>query len=156
MSVSISSFASGDTVEAMRTPVRAVPPTVERWASRARWLRWLDAVAAWLVVWPFLALLLESATALTSAVAALAPVVLGALARPLRLRWRPVSALVSLSVSRGLRPGDHAWYVRPDRVEPVIVTARRRLRLVVAHPDQGPAEGLEVRRTRVLVVPPAR
>jgi len=140
---------------AMRTPVRTVPPTVERWASRARWLRWLDALAAWLVVWPVVALLAENATAMTSAVAGMVLVGLGALARPLRLRWRPISAVVSLSASRGLRPGDHAWYVRPDRVEPVIVTARRRLRLVVAHPDQGPAEGLEVRRTRVLVVPPS-
>jgi hypothetical protein len=40
----------------------------------------------------------------------------------------------------------------PGRAEAVIVTARRRLRLVVARPDQGPAEGIEVRRTRVLVL----
>jgi hypothetical protein len=63
--------------------------------------------------------------------------------------------LISLSVSRALRPGDRAWLVLPRHVEPVIVTARRGLRLVVARPDQG-AEGMEVRRTRVLVVPPAR
>jgi hypothetical protein len=79
---------------------------------------------------------------------------LAALVGPLRRRWRPLGGLISLSVSRALRPGDRAWLVLPRHVEPVIVTARRGLRLVVARPDQG-AEGMEVRRTRVLVVPPA-
>lgn len=140
----------------MRAPIRTVPPTVERWASRARWLRWADALAAWLLIWPFLALLVEDATAGATAVAASVLVGGAAFLRPLRLRWRPVSALVFLSVSRDLRPGDRAWLVLAGYVEPVIVTARRRRRLVVARPDQGPAEGLEIRRTRVLVVPPAR
>ncbi len=80
---------------------------------------------------------------------------LAALAGPVRRRWRPIGALVSLSVSRALRPGDRAWLVLPRHIEPVIVTARRRLRLVVARPDQGSTEGMEVRRTRVFVVPPA-
>ena len=123
--------------------------------SRARWLRWLDFLAAAVAVWPFTALVLDS-TALASFAAALALVGGAACARPLRARWRPVSAFVSLSVSRDLRPGDRAWLVLPDHVEGVIVTARRRLRLVVAHPDQGPAEGVEVRRTRVPVVPAPR
>jgi len=140
----------------MRTPVRSLPPTVERWISRARWLRWLDALVAWLVVWLFLALWLEHATLVALPVAALALVGLAALAHPVRRRWRPVSALVSLSVSRRLKPGDRAWLVLSEHIEPVIVTARRRLRLVVARPDQGPTEGLEVRRTRVVIVPPAR
>jgi hypothetical protein len=139
----------------MRTPVRSLPPSVERWASRALWLRWLDVLAAWLVVWGLLALVAEGMPAPASAVAALALVGLASLASPLRRRWRPIRALVSLSVSRGLRPGDRAWLVLPRHIEPVIVTARRRLRLVVARPDQGAAEGMEVRRTRVLVVPPA-
>ena len=139
----------------MRTPVRSLPPSVERWASRALWLQWLDALAAWLVVWGVLALVAERMPAPASAVAALALVGLASLAAPLRRRWRPIRALVSLSVSRGLRPGDRAWLVLPRHIEPVIVTARRRLRLVVARPDQGAAEGMEVRRTRVLVVPPA-
>jgi hypothetical protein len=136
----------------MRTPVRTVPPAVERWASRAPYLRWLDALAGSALVWPFVALALETTAALSALVAA---VLVGAASSlwPLRARWRPVSALLALSVSRGLRPGDRAWYVLPDRVEPVIVTARRRLRLVVARPEQEPAEGIEVRRTRVLVVP---
>ena len=137
----------------MRTPVRSLPPGVERWASRAAWLSWLDALAAWLVVWGVLALVLENAPAVPTAIAALVLVGLASFASPLRRRWRPVRALVSLSVSRALKPGDRAWLVLPRHIEPVIVTARRRLRLVVARPDQGSAEGMEVRRTRVLVVP---
>jgi hypothetical protein len=139
----------------MRAPVRSLPPSVQRWASRARWLAWLDALLAWLGVWGLLAALSETAPAGASAVAALVLVGVAALARPLRRRWRPIRALVSLSVSRALRPGDRAWLVLPRHIEPVIVTARRRLRLVVARPDQGSAEGMEVRRTRVLVVPPS-
>jgi hypothetical protein len=140
----------------MRTPVRSLPPTVERWASRARWLRWLEALGAWFLVWLFLALWLENATPVALAMAALALVSVAALAHPVRRRWRPVSALLSVFVSRGLRPGDRAWLILPERIEPVIVTARRRLRLIVARPDQGPTEGLEVRRTRVFVVPDVR
>ena len=51
-----------------------------------------------------------------------------------------------------LAAGDRAWYVRPDGPELVIVTARRGLRLTVAVPGRGAAEGLSVRRTRVLVL----
>ena len=140
----------------MRSPVRFLPANVERWASRARWLRTLDALVAGLVAWGLLSLGLEQVTPLVSAIAAAVLVGLVALARPVRRRWRPLSALVLLSVSRGLRPGGRAWLVLAERVEPVIVTARRRLRLVVAYPDQGPSEGLEIRRTRVLVVPRRR
>lgn len=129
--------------------------TVERWASRARWLRALDLVAAAVIVWPFTALTLDG-SATGSAVIAVMVAGGAALAGPLRLRWRPVSALVSLSVSRALRPGDLAWCIFPERVERVIVTARRGRRLVVARPGQGATEGLEVRRTRVLVVPAER
>ena len=136
----------------MRSPVRAVPPNVERAAARAGWLRALDAVLAWLLAWAAVAAVLETATASTSATIAVLTVVVVALVAPLRRGWRPVSALVSLSVSRPLRPGDHAWLVLPERVEPVIVTARRGLRLVVATPHQG-SEGVSVRRTRILVVP---
>lgn len=136
----------------MRSPVRPLPPNVGRWVSRARWLRWLDALAAWLLIWAGLALLQRAATA--AAIVASVLVGLAALVGPVRRRWRPLGAPISLSVSRALRPGDRAWLVLPRHVEPVIVTARRGLRLVVAGPDQG-AEGMEVRRTRVLVVPPA-
>lgn len=136
----------------MRTPVRAVAPSLERWTFRARWLRPLDVLGACALAWPLMALALD-ATALSSAIATLACVGVAALFPAVRLRWRPVSAAICLWVSRGLRPGDRGWYVLPDRVEPIIVTARRRRRLVVAGPDQEPAEGLEVRRTRILVVP---
>ena len=138
----------------MRTPVRSLPPSIQRWASLAQWLGWLDAAAAWLGVWGLLALLAEKTPAVATAVVALVLVGLAALAGPVRRRWRPIRALVSLSVSRPLKPGDRAWLVLPGHIEPVIVTARRRLRLVVARPDQSAAEGMEVRRTRVLVVPP--
>jgi hypothetical protein len=139
----------------MRSPVRPLPPNVDRWVSRARWLRWLDALAAWLLVWAGLALAQRTAPPTATAIVAAVLVGLAALIVPLRRRWRPLGAPISLSVSRALRPGDRAWLVLPRHVEPVIVTARRGLRLVVARPDQG-AEGMEVRRTRVLVVPPAR
>ena len=138
----------------MRSPVRPLPPNVDRWVSRARWLRWLDALAAWLLVWAGLALAQRTAPLAATAMVAALLVGLAAFVGPLRRRWRPLGALISLSVSRALRPGDRAWLVLPRHVEPVIVTARRGLRLVVARPDQG-AEGMEVRRTRVLVVPPA-
>lgn len=138
----------------MRSPVRPLPPNVDRWVSRARWLRWLDALAAWLLVWAVLALAQRTAPPAATAIVAVVIVALAAFIAPLRRRWRPLGALISLSVSRALRPGDRAWLVLPRHVEPVIVTARRGLRLVVARPDQG-AEGMEVRRTRVLVVPPA-
>jgi hypothetical protein len=139
--------------QTMRSPVRALPPGVERWVWRARWLGWLEALAVAVVVWPLLALWLADLPPLASAILALGLVGLAALVPALRRRWRPIRALVSLSASRGLRPGDHAWLLLPDYIEPVIVTARRRLRLVVARSGQGPTEGLEVRRTRVLVVP---
>jgi hypothetical protein len=136
----------------MRSPVRSVPPNVERAAARGRWLRWVDALLTWLVAWGGVTLAWENATASATAIVALLAVALAALPGPIRRRWRPVSALVSLSVSRRLKPGDHAWLVLPERIEPVIVTARRGVRLVVASPRQG-SEGLAVRRTRILVVP---
>ena len=103
-----------------------------------------------------LALGLAGVSPIALAVTSVVLVGLAAFVGPLRRRWRPISALVALSVSRDVKPGDRAWLVLPDRAEPVIVTARRRRRLVVARPDQGPSEGLEIRRTRVLVVPSRR
>jgi hypothetical protein len=137
----------------MRSPVRSLPPHVERWASRARWLGWLEALAAWVAGWGLLALLFGDAPPSASAFVALVLVGLAMLASPLRRRWRPLRALVALSISRRLKPGDRAWLVLPGHVEAVVVTARRRRRLVVARPGQGPTEGIEVRRTRVLVIP---
>ncbi len=122
----------------MRSPLRPLPAAVARWAIAARLLRWLDALVAWLVVW-------------TGAVVVLPH--LGALALPLRARWRPASGVVGLVVSARLAPGAEAWYVRPGGAERVLVTARHRTRVVIARLDGSGAEGLSVRRTRVLLVP---
>jgi hypothetical protein len=135
----------------MRTPIRPLPDAVERWASRVRYLRWLDALLAWLALWALLGFALPLPLQAQAVLATVALSLL-ALVPPLRLRWRPVTAAVGIRLSRSLRPGDRAWYVVSGRAEGVIVTARRRLRVVVARPGQGPAEGLEVRRTRVLLL----
>src|SRR5215813_11454972 len=114
----------------MRSPLRPVPAAVERWTTAVRVLRWLDALAAWLVLWG-----------------------IAALVRPLRTRWRPLSGAVALVKSARLAPGDHAWYVRPGRAERVLVTARHRTRVVIVRLGDESSEGLGVRRTRVLLVP---
>jgi hypothetical protein len=127
---------------------------VERWASRLRYLRWLDTLGAWLALWLTGVVAVPSVPAESVGVATLLVVGLLSRAPALRLRWRPVSAAVGLTLSRALRAGDHAWYVTPGRAEPVIVTARHRLRLTIARPDLSASEGLQVRRTRVLLLPP--
>ncbi|HBH02049.1 MAG TPA: hypothetical protein DDZ42_09045 [Candidatus Rokubacteria bacterium] len=139
----------------MRTPIRATPYAVERWASRFRYLRWLDALVAWLAAWATLAAALDVGPDAQAGLAAVATGLL-ALVPPIRVRWRPVSAWVGLAMSVRLGPGDRAWYVVPGRAEPVLVTARRGFRLVVAGVDRGRAEGIEVRRTRVLLLPERR
>jgi hypothetical protein len=134
------------------TPIRPLPEGVARWSARARWLRWLDALAAGVLVWGLVAAKLpDVGPGLQAAAAALVVGLLGAIT-PIRLRWRPISGLVRLWLSRTLAPGDRAWYVRPDAPELVIVTARRGLRLTVTVPGRGSAEGLSVRRTRVLLL----
>src|SRR4029453_14757429 len=125
----------------MRSPVRPLPPNVGRWAARARWLRWLDALAAWLLVWAGVALAQRALTPAATATAAAVVVGLAARVGRLRRRWRPLGALISLSVSRALRPGDRAWLVLPRHVEPVIVTAPRRLRLGLPRPAPGARGG---------------
>jgi hypothetical protein len=139
----------------MRSPIQPVPAAVRQWMGRARYLRWLDAGAAWLAL--VVAVHLAVGVAVGGPLLAAAAVVtaLGAWVAPLRVRWRPVSGLVGVRVSRTLRPGDRAWYVRAERADAVIVTARHGLRLSIAAPDLGAAESLSVRRTRVLVVPAA-
>src|SRR6266436_1009809 len=131
----------------MRSPLRPLPAAVARWAIAARLLRWLDALVAWLVVWTGAVVVLPHASAEAHAVT------LGALALPLRARWRPASGVVGLVVSARLAPGAEAWYVRPGGAERVLVTARHRTRVVIARLDGSGAEGLSVRRTRVLLVP---
>ncbi|MFQ5830486.1 MAG: hypothetical protein ACE5JD_15225 [Candidatus Methylomirabilia bacterium] len=137
----------------MRTPIKPLPAAVLSWTNRVRWLRRLDAVAAWVLLWALAAPLLQGISGTAQAVLAAALVGLGSLVAPLRARWRPISAWAALSISRPLRAGDRAWHVTPEEAELVIVTARQGLRVVIAHRGQGPAEGIAVRRTRVLLLP---
>jgi hypothetical protein len=137
----------------MATPTPPIPATVERWISRSRYLRWLDALAAWIVLLVVVAELLPALPGGTVALSALALLALGVMLRPLRIRWRPVSGWVGLAVSRSLRSGHQAWFVRDGRADTVLVTARRGVRLSIAAPDLGEAETLSVRRTRVFLVP---
>jgi hypothetical protein len=137
----------------MRSPLRPVPAAVERWIVAARVLRWLDALAAWLAVWGVAAMAFPEAARPGLAVLAALVVTLGALVRPLRVRWRPASGAVALVLSARLSAGNHAWYVRPGHAERVLITARRRTRIVIVRLNDEGAEGLTVRRTRVLLVP---
>jgi len=137
----------------MRSPLRPLPAAVTRWTATARVLGWLDALAAYLAIWGGAAVALPSASRASLAVLAALVAALGALLRPLRVRWRPVRGAVALVLSARLSPGDQAWYVRPGHAERVLVTARRRTRVVIARLNDEGAEGLSVRRTRALLVP---
>src|SRR2546422_8743834 len=132
----------------MTTPLESLPDSVARWISRVAWLRWVDALVAWISLWSASRALLGPILASHAAVVSLACLALGLAIRPVRVRWRPVSGWVGLAVSRGLRPGDHAWYVRSRQADLVLVTARHGARLVIARPDLAADEGLNVRRTR--------
>jgi hypothetical protein len=135
----------------VRAPIPPMPEAVARWTMRAQWLRRLDALVAWIAVWGLVggfADLPPMAQALVAAalVVALAQIPL------IRVGWRPISGVVGLGLSRNLAPGHRAWYVRPGAAELVIVTARRGLRLTIAAPGRTVAEGMNVRRTRVLLL----
>jgi len=137
----------------MTTPMQPVPALVARWMARVRWFRWLDACVAWAGLWYLGGAVLGRGLAGPAAVLSLLLVGLGLWVRPLRTRWRPLSGWVGLVMSRGLHPGDRAWYVRPHQADLVLVTARHGARLVIARPNLAEDEGLTVRRTRVLVLP---
>lgn len=137
----------------MRTPIRPVPEPVSRWVSRIRWLRWVDAVVAWIALWAVLASVLGPGLVTSAGVIAWVVLCLALFVRPLRVRWRPITGWVSLTMSRDLRAGDRAWYVGPRDATLVIVTARHGLRLVIARPDLADEEGMSLRRTRVLLLP---
>ena len=138
----------------MRTPIRPVPDAVSRWVARQRYLRWLDALVAWLVLWVALARLLPGLSLDQGFMLGLVLVVVGLAVPPIRSRWRPISGTVGIMVSRRLRPGDRAWYIRAGQADLVIVTARHALHVAIAIPD-AMAEGINVRRTRVLLLPVA-
>src|SRR5882672_10959846 len=116
----------------MRSPLRPLPAAITRWTAAARVLGWLDGLAAYLAIWGGAAVALPSASRASLAVLAALVVALGALLRPLRVRWRPVRGAVALVLSARLSPGDQAWYVRPGHAERVLVTARRPTRVVIA------------------------
>jgi hypothetical protein len=139
----------------MRSPSRPIPAAVERWTRWASALRAADALAGWVAGWIALGIAGGWSTVSEPAILAAVLVACAAFLRPLRVRWRPVSAWVGVSVARPLRPGDRAWFVRPRQAEPVIVTARRGLRFVVAQPGSA-SEGLEVRASRVILLPDER
>ncbi len=137
----------------MRFTPRSAPQSVVRWISPVRWLRTLDAAIAWLCLWGAISSLLGLGSAQAALILAAALLGLGAVIRPVRVRWRPVTGSVGIAVSRGLRPGARAWYVREREADLVLVTARHGLRLVIAKPDLGRDEGMSVRRTRVILLP---
>jgi len=138
---------------AVPSPTNPVPVVVERWLSRATYLRWIDAAAAWVAFSIITAAVMPRPSAGSVSLVSAGVLVLGVMVPPLRIRWRPVSGWIGLRVSRPLRPGDRAWFVRDGRADPVLVTARHRLRLSIAMPNRGEAETISVRRTRVLLVP---
>jgi len=137
----------------MTTPIKPLPEEIHRWIARARWLRWMDAIAAWLACGAAWTAILGSASAGQAAVLSLATLGLGLVVRPIRILWRPISAGVGLAVSSGLHAGTRAWYVRSSRADLVLVTARHGTRLVIAPPDLDADEVLSVRRTRVFLLP---
>ena len=137
----------------MTTPTRPLPIPVERWASRLGWLRGVDALLAWLTVLLGLTALLPRVPPQTAMLLAAGLIVSVALIRRLRLAWRPVSATATVLVSRGLRPGDRAWFIHGHGADLVLVTARHGLRVVVVRTGHDAAEGMSVRRTRVLLLP---
>ena len=136
----------------MTTPIRPLPTGITRWITRLRWLRWGDALLGWLMLLAVLGLLVPRMLAETAMVVAAVLLVAGALIPRLRLGWRPISAMTTFVVSRRLRPGDRAWFVHGDDADLVLVTARHGLRVVIARPGHDAAEGLSVRRTRVLLL----
>ncbi len=136
----------------MPSPIVPVPHHVARWIAYASWLRWLDALAAWVALVVVSALALPDGALSTDAVVAALALGLLAWAPGIRARWRPVSAVIAFRVSASLGPGDRAWWVHGRQADPVLVTGRHGLRVVIATANAA-AEGFSVRRTRVVLVP---
>jgi hypothetical protein len=137
----------------MTTPNQPVPALAEKWLARSRYLRWADAAAAWLVLLGAAAAALPTQPGGALALLATALLVAGVLIPATRIHWRPVSGWTGVAVSRSLRPGSRAWFVRGGRADPVLVTGRRGLRVSIAERSLGEAETMTVRRTRVFLIP---
>jgi hypothetical protein len=113
----------------------------------------VDALLAWLTLLLGFGVLLPQVPAPAAMTLATGLLFAAGLLPRLRLAWRPASATTTVLISRGLRPGDRAWFVHRDDADLVLVTARHGFRVVVAKPDHDAAEGMSVRRTRVLLLP---
>jgi len=135
------------------TPDHPAPEDVLRWAARLRWARRLDAALAWLLLWGAVTWLAAGRAARVTAAVAVGLTALGVAVRPLRARWRPLSGLLGLAVSRHVRPGDRVWFVRGRVADIALVTARHGARSTISMPGLASGEDLDVRRTRVLLLP---
>src|SRR5437773_12439819 len=71
------------------SPTSPVPVVVERWLSRSRYLRWIDAGIAWLVLAVLAASVLPRPSAGAIALASAVVLVLATMVPALRTRWRP-------------------------------------------------------------------
>jgi len=140
----------------MTTPTRPLPIVVEQWIARSKYLRWIDGLSAWLVLVLAAVETMPRQSIGPLALTSAGLLALGVMLPPLRTHWRPISGWMGLAVSRSLRPGDRAWFVRDGRADSVLVTARHGVRLSIALPNLGEVESISVRRTRVFLVPLAR
>src|SRR5206468_10901588 len=93
------------------SPTSPVPVVVERWLSRSRYLRWIDAGIAWLVLAVLAASVLPRPSAGSIALASAVVLVLAAMVPALRARWPPVSGWVSPAGSPPLRRRGRACVV---------------------------------------------
>src|SRR5437660_11501878 len=109
------------------SPTSPVPVVVERWLSRSRYLRWIDAGIAWLILAVLAASVLPRSSVGSVALASAVVLVLATMDPALRLRWRAVRGWIRLAVSRPLRPGDRAWFVRDGRAGAVLLPRARGL-----------------------------
>ena len=137
----------------MTTPTSPLPVTIERWRARSRYLRWVDALVAWLLLTLTALVLAPPASMELIVVGSIIVLGLGAMVPPVRIRWRPVSGWIGIRVSRSLRAGDRAWFVRDGRADHVLITACHAVRVSLALPQLDEAETISVRRTRVFLVP---
>jgi len=124
--------------------------------TRLAWLRFGDAAVGWLAALVVVRGALPFLPPQASLVLATVVVVAVGLIPRLRLAWRPLSGITMYVISSELRPGDRAWFVHGRDANLVLVTARHALRIVIARPGHDAAEGMSVRRTRVLLLPTSR